>query len=319
MELLKTENLFVGFSYPPKFQNVLKDINLLIKNNETFALIGESGSGKTLFALSILRLLPRNGKVMSGNIFFEGKNLIDLSEKEIRTVRGRKISIIFQEPLSALNPVLKIGTQISESIRLWKKNSKNETREKTLEILREVGFLNPEKWINSYPHELSGGMRQRILIAMALASEPDLLIADEPTSALDRSVHNEIIELLFKIKEARGISMILISHDIGLVDKMADRVGIIYSGEIVEVGDKIGVISNPFHPYTLGLLLSTPKYWKERRKKVYAMEGFIPSEEETIKGCLFYPRCERKMEICESYKPGMKKLIDREVRCWLYE
>ncbi|MEW6455850.1 MAG: ABC transporter ATP-binding protein [Acidobacteriota bacterium] len=319
MELLKTENLFVGFSFLSKFQNVLKDINLLIKKNETFALIGESGSGKTLFALSILRLLPRNGKVISGNIFFEGKNLTNLEEKELRLIRGRKISIIFQEPLSSLNPVLKIGAQISESIRQWKQSSKKETREKTIEILKEVGFLNPEKWIDSYPHELSGGMRQRVLIAMALSLESDLLIADEPTSALDRSAHNEIVELLLKIKEERGISMILISHDIGFVEKLADRVGIIYSGEIMEVGEKKDIISNPFHPYTSGLLKSLPKYWKERRKKVYAMEGFIPSTEETIKSCLFYPRCERKMEICKIDKPGLKKAINREVRCWLYE
>jgi len=283
-------------------------------------LVGESGCGKSVTALSIMRLIPSPpGRIVSGEINFENHNLVSLSEKEMRHIRGDHISMIFQEPMTSLNPVYTIGDQIGEMFSFHRRLPKKETLEATVHLLTQVGMAAPERVIRSYPHQLSGGQRQRIMIAMALALSPSLMIADEPTTALDVTIQAAILELLVSLKVERRMSMILITHDLGVVSEVAERVSVMYAGQIVEESPVSDLFSEPLHPYTQGLIKSLPQT-QDANMRLYTIPGTVPKLSAIPKGCRFHPRCERVMDICRREAPGMlSPSHTRRVRCWLYD
>ncbi|MDP4171313.1 MAG: ABC transporter ATP-binding protein [Bacillota bacterium] len=290
-----------------------------VRKGETLAIVGESGSGKSVTSLSIMRLIPTPpGKIVNGDILFQNESLLEKSDKEMRQIRGNKISMIFQEPMTSLNPVYKVGDQISESIILHQKASKKEATAEALNLLNLVGIPEPERRLNQYPHELSGGMRQRVMIAMALAGRPDLLIADEPTTALDVTIQNQILQLMKDLKAKRDMSIVLITHDLGVVAEMADRVVVMYGGQVVEQGDIFTIFEAPKHPYTEGLLRSMPTAAK-KNGKLYAIEGTVPNPLHFPVGCRFAERCEYAKDLCRQEMPQIQNLSEDEVvRCWKY-
>ncbi|WP_203333703.1 ABC transporter ATP-binding protein [Planococcus beigongshangi] len=298
----------------PSVNNVSFDVN----KGEIVCVVGESGCGKSVTSLSILQLINKPGRIVNGEILFKGTDLTKLSEREIRKIRGNKISMIFQEPLTSLNPVFTIGNQISETIRLHQNVNKNQAKMKTLEVLKKVGMPNPEKQYYSFPHLLSGGMRQRVMIAMALSCNPELLIADEPTTALDVTIQVQVLRLLRDLSEELQTSIVLITHDLGVVAEMADRVVVMYGGEIVEQNNVFDLFSDPKHPYTKGLLNSTPKI-HQLDDSLESIEGNVPTPANMPHGCKFNTRCPFVMNKCREEQPP---LIDAdngsEVRCWLH-
>jgi oligopeptide/dipeptide ABC transporter ATP-binding protein len=296
-------------------------IGLEVYRGETLGVVGESGCGKSVTALSILRLLASPPAEIQGEILFDGKNLLDMSLDEIRQIRGNSISMIFQEPMTSLNPVLTIGEQISEAIKLHQGVTHQEAWSKAVEMLRIVQIPSPEIRAREYPHKLSGGMRQRAMIAMALSCHPRLLLADEPTTALDVTIQAQIVELMERLKEEIRTSIVLITHNLGLIAEMAKRVVVMYMGKIVEEALVEDLFLEPLHPYTHGLLESIPwigRKMKSGRKQLQEIPGMVPSLLEIPEGCRFHPRCSRAMDICRKEEPPLVQKDGRRVLCWLW-
>ncbi|MCX6365543.1 MAG: ABC transporter ATP-binding protein [Armatimonadetes bacterium] len=314
--LLSLENLEVSFPAGA----VVRGVSLSVKRGETLGVVGESGSGKTMTALSALRLVPEPGRVTAGKIVFEGKNLLELSEKDMRQIRGGRIAMIFQDPMTSLNPVFTIGDQIAESVALHKGVSKSEAKLAAIEALRRVQIPDAERRARQYPHELSGGMRQRAMIAMALASEPDVLLADEPTTALDVTVQAQILTLIRKLQQELGMAVIFITHDLGVVAQVCDRVAVLYGGQVMEEADVYTLFANPKHPYTQGLLNSLPeRTLAPPNSGAGGALNFIPGQPPTrpseISGCPFRPRCSQAVEKCVEPLPTTILPKEHLVRC----
>lgn len=297
----------------------VRDLSFHIQQGETVGLVGESGCGKSVTALSLMQLVEKNTSSIEGNIVFEGENLNTFSEKEMQEVRGNKISMIFQEPMTSLNPVHKIGKQISEVLFLHGFATKANSKEKTIEILRKVGIPRAESIVDEYPHQLSGGMRQRVMIAMAMACNPKLLIADEPTTALDVTIQAQILDLMKNLQKQYHTAILLITHDLGIISEMADRVIVMYYGQIVEQADVRTIFKNPKHPYTIGLLNSVPNIYSESNDRLTPIEGNVPNIGVIKEGCPFRFRCQQVHAKCHEHNPSLFKLDSQLVRCWLYE
>jgi oligopeptide/dipeptide ABC transporter ATP-binding protein len=320
-KILEVKNLHTTFHTPHGDVRAVAGVSFHINRNEVLGIIGESGSGKSVTSLSILRLTHKKKAKISpeSEIIFNGRNLLALSEKEMRAIRGKEISMVFQDPLTSLNPVLTIGKQLKEVLKLHRNLSNEQMEEEMIRILTLVGISSPETRLKQYPHQLSGGMRQRIMIAMALSCHPKLLIADEPTTALDVTIQAQILELLRDLKERLSLSVMLISHDMGVIAEMADRVVVMYSGQIVESGSVKDIFDQPKHPYTQGLLQSIP-HLDRNESKLYAIRGSIPNPNNRPIGCAFHPRCEQAKEICTRLVPPMTNINDQHaVSCWLYQ
>lgn len=293
-------------------------VSMGIDEGGTVGLVGESGSGKSTLGLSIMRLLPRTGRILSGEMMFKGEDLLELSEEEMTRIRGNKISMIFQDPVTYLNPVMRVGDQILEAILRHQPLDKKSALNRVVENLRKVNIAAPEKVSRYYPFQLSGGMCQRIIITMALACRPDLLIADEPTTALDVTIQAQILDLLTKLKEEMGMSLLLITHDLGVVSKLCDSIYIMYAGKIVEGGDIFDIYDDPLHPYTKGLLECALSI--DEAKDVFpTIEGSLSNNIEDDKGCRFWPRCKMAREICRDHHPTVHEAgSEHTVSCWLY-
>ncbi|MBI2162823.1 MAG: ABC transporter ATP-binding protein [candidate division NC10 bacterium] len=319
--LLKIEGLQTHFSTEAGTVRAVDGVSLMVRKGETLGIVGESGCGKSVTALSILRLIPNPpGRIVGGRILLEGRNLLDLPEDEMRKVRGASISMIFQEPMTSLNPVFTVGDQIAEGIRLHQKLSKRESWNKAIEMLRVVRIPDPERRVGEYPHQMSGGMRQRVMIAMALSCNPQLLIADEPTTALDVTIQAQILELLNQLKVELGMAVMLITHDLGVVADTAARVAVMYAGRVVEEAPVLELFTHPLHPYTQGLLNSIPRLEKtERRARLQAIPGMVPDMLELPRGCKFQARCPKVFEPCSGEEPELKTVSgEHRVRCYLY-
>ncbi|MGM0838666.1 MAG: ABC transporter ATP-binding protein [Bacillota bacterium] len=317
--LLEVKDLQTHFKTENGVIPSVDGVSFSIKKGETIAVVGESGCGKSVTSLSIMGLIGATGSIEAGSILFEGKDLTKLSKKEMRKLRGNEIAMIFQEPLTSLNPLFTVGNQISESIRLHQGASKQEAKVKSIEMLRRVGIPRPEKVYSSHPHLLSGGMRQRVMIAMALSCNPKLLIADEPTTALDVTIQAQILELMKGLTRDFDTSIMLITHDLGVVAEMVDTVIVMYAGQVVEHTDVFTLFSSPKHPYTKGLLNSTPKI-HERNEELLTIEGTVPTPAAMPKGCRFQPRCPYAMEKCVHEAPVLEETSAvHKVRCWLHE
>ncbi|MEK7689061.1 MAG: ABC transporter ATP-binding protein [Deltaproteobacteria bacterium] len=302
--LLQVTNLHTSFFTDAGEVKAVRGVSFSIDKGKTLGLVGESGCGKSVTALSIMRLVSFPGKIVQGEIIYNGKNLLGLSEDEMRKIRGAEIAMVFQEPMTSLNPVLTIGNQISEAIILHQSLNKNEAMEKTIDVLRLVGIPSPEKRIKDYPHQLSGGMRQRAMIAMALSCNPSLLIADEPTTALDVTIQAQILELIQGLQKQFDMAMILITHDLGVVAETVDHVAVMYAGKIVEYTDTKTLFAEPLHPYTIGLLDSLPTI--ERTGGVLkTIPGTVPGLLNLPPGCSFYDRCPKRDAICTEHEPEL--------------
>ncbi len=307
--LLQVKNLKVFFKGKEEAFKVVDGLNFNLKRGQTLGIVGESGSGKTTTALSIVNLLLKpKGVIESGEINYGEKNLTKLSEREMQKIRGKEIAMIFQNPLSSLNPVLSIGSQIMETIRTHKDITKIDARERTIEILKKVGLPKPEEVIGKYPHHLSGGMRQRVMIAMALSCQPKILIADEPTTALDATIQAQIIELLNKLQKDLKLAMILITHDLGIVADLADWILIMYGGRQVEYATTNKIFKKSRHPYTWGLLRSMPWYNLKKQKRLGSISGQLPSLISLPPGCIFHPRCDYAQKKCHVEVPSLLKV-----------
>jgi len=317
--LLDIQKLTTCFSSPQGIAKAVDTVSLSFMQGETLAIVGESGCGKTVLALSVLGLIPDPpGRVTEGNILYRDQNLLNMTEGELRKIRGNHVSMIFQEPMTALNPVFRVNDQIAEPLKLHQGLNKQEALEKAVDALDLVGIPNPAKIAKSYPHELSGGMRQRVMIAMAMACNPDLLIADEPTTALDVTIQAQILDLMNNLKEQMDGSLMLITHDLGVVARMAQRIAVMYSGKIVELSPADKLYKDPLHPYTQGLLASIPRIGEKTH--LNPIPGIVPSIFNQPEGCRFHPRCPKAFAKCSLILPPLiKAYSDRKVRCWLYE
>ena len=313
MALLEVKNLRTYFFTDDGVSKAVDDVSYTVDPKETLGVVGESGCGKSVTALSIMRLIPDPpGKTVGGQIFFEGRDLLKISEEEMRSIRGNKIGMIFQEPMTSLNPVFTVGNQIEESILLHEKVSKEEAKNRAIEMLKKVGIPAPEQRYREYPHQLSGGMRQRIMIAMALACNPSILIADEPTTALDVTVQAQILELIKSLQESLGMGVILITHDLGVIAETADKVAVMYASHIVEYSIADEIYYNPLHPYTVGLLGSIPKLNIES-DRLMTIEGTVPVPTNYPPGCNYAARCPYATPLCLSDEP---LLIEHETGHW---
>ncbi|GGK16951.1 peptide ABC transporter ATP-binding protein [Caldalkalibacillus thermarum] len=317
--ILEVKNLKTSFFTEEGEVKAVDGVSFSIEKGKTLGIVGESGCGKSITSLSIMRLLPQPaGKIVGGEIWFKGENLLEKSDKEFRHIRGKHISMIFQEPMTSLNPVFTVGDQIAETIRIHEKKSKKEAWEKAVEMLKLVGIPSPEKRARQYPFELSGGMRQRVMIAIALACSPELLIADEPTTALDVTIQAQILELIKKLQEELGTTIIMITHDLGVVAEMCDKVAVMYAGKVVEYADVYTLFENPKHPYTMGLLESLPRH-DEDQEELAVIKGSVPSPFNMPKGCRFAPRCPHAKPMCFDHLPELQTMEDgNQVRCWIY-
>jgi len=316
-ELLRIENLRTIFRTPEGVARAVDGVSLRVGRAETVGLVGESGCGKSVTALSIMRLIPEPpGEIAGGSIFLEGRDLLAIPEKEMRKVRGNKISIVFQEPLTSLNPVFTCGEQVREAIALHQKLGRRESKAKAIEMLRLVRIPDPEKRYHAYPHQMSGGMRQRVMIAMALSCRPKLLIADEPTSALDVSVQGQIIELLAELIETMHMAVLLITHDLAVVSQLANRVIVMYAGVIFEEAAAADIFTRPAHPYTEGLLRSLPGLGS-REGKLPMMPGNVPDPLRVPRGCRFSDRCPKRFGKCVEEPPLFGVIEGHLSRCWL--
>lgn len=317
--LLEIEDLITSFNTTSGPQRVLDGINLSIHSGKILGLVGESGCGKSITSLSIIRLLPQpHGFIENGKILFKGMDVTDLSAAEMESIRGNEISMIFQEPMTALNPVFTIGNQISEVLDIHQKLKTREIKEKCIEMLKMVGLPRAKDIYNEYPHQLSGGMRQRVMIAMALSCEPKLLIADEPTTALDVTVQIQILELIKKLQHEMNTAVLLITHDLGVIAEMCDDVAVMYLGKIVEETTTVNIFDNPSHPYTVGLLNSRLGNI-QKGTNLICIPGMVPTLSNKPTGCYFSPRCPKCMQICTEKMPKLMEVEPKhKVRCWLY-
>jgi oligopeptide/dipeptide ABC transporter ATP-binding protein len=317
--LLKVENLTTVFDVPGQTVVAVDDVSFEISHGETLGLVGVSGSGKSVTAFSIINLLPSPGRVTAGRVWFQGRDLLTLPAQELRAVRGAGIGFVFQEPSAALNPVIRVGAQIAEALMVHALAARREARERAIDLLRAVRIPDPDTRVDDYPHQLSGGMRQRVMIAVALACRPPLIIADEPTTALDVTVQAQILDVLSGLRRDFGMSLLLITHDLGVIAETADRVAVMYAGRIVEEGPVREVFARPLHPYTQGLLGSIPGA-AASGARLHAIEGVVPSLANLPLGCTFAPRCPQRMDICTTAVPAMLE-IERahSARCYLHE
>jgi oligopeptide/dipeptide ABC transporter ATP-binding protein len=317
--LLEVQDLRTYFATPRGVVKAVDGVSFAINSGETLAIVGESGCGKSITALSILQLVPEPaGYIESGRILFRGEDLLDRTWEDMREVRGRDIAMIFQEPMTSLNPVLTVGTQLVEAMTIHGR-SPEQARKRAASLLDRVRLEDPARIMRQYPHELSGGMRQRVMIAMALANEPDLLIADEPTTALDVTVQAEILALLLELQRETGMAVLLISHDLGIVAEMADHVGVMYAGEIVEIAAAGDLYRDPKHPYTRGLFSSLPSR-QQRGRDLVTLEGVVPDPIAWPVGCRFEPRCPARFEPCPAVHPVLAAVEgEHQARCLLYE
>ncbi|MEO3945875.1 ABC transporter ATP-binding protein [Gorillibacterium sp. CAU 1737] len=317
-QLLEVKGLKTYFYTEEGVAKSVDGIDFSLSKGKTLGIVGESGCGKSVTSLSVMRLVAEPvGRVVAGEILFDGENLLTKSEKEMERIRGNRISMIFQEPMTSLNPVFTIGNQINEVLKLHQGLSTAEATKRSIEMLRTVGIPLPEKRVHEYPHQLSGGMRQRVMIAMALACDPALLIADEPTTALDVTIQAQILELMKELKDRLGTSIMLITHDLGVVAEVADEVMVMYAGKVVEHGAVGEVFANPLHPYTLGLLASIPNI-DEEVERLETIEGLVPNVYEMPAGCRFAPRCKYAMDRCVQSQPALTRANGHEVRCFLH-
>jgi oligopeptide/dipeptide ABC transporter ATP-binding protein len=320
--IIEVKNLSTHFRTEDGIIKAVNDVDVFVNAGETLGIVGESGCGKTVLALSVMRLVPGPaGKIVSGKVLFAGMDLIKLEEEEMRRIRGNEISMIFQEPMTSLNPVFQIGEQIAEVIRLHQGVSSREARDRSVEILGLVGMPSPETSINHYPHQMSGGMRQRVMIAMAMCCNPRLMLADEPTTALDVTIQAQIIDLIGKLKEQAGTAVVLITHDLGVIADAAQNVAVMYAGRIVEYGAVSDILFAPMHPYTVGLLESTPRMKDRSIQGGYlkTIPGAVPDMHHLPTGCSFQDRCYHVMSQCREREPEWaEKSIGRYIRCWMH-
>ncbi len=317
--LLEVKNLKTYFFTQDGVVQAVNGISYSIGQGETLGIVGESGCGKSVSVLSIMRLIPQPpGKIVDGEVIFEGQDLMKVSEDEIRRVRGNKIAMIFQDPMTSLNPVLTIGQQVGEALMLHLGMSKEEARRKSIELLDLVGIPEAEARIDDYPHQFSGGMRQRAMIAMALSCNPQLLIADEPTTALDVTIQAQIIDLVKKLKDEIGMAVIWITHDLGIIAGLAERVIVMYAGHIVETADVKDLYGDPRHPYTLGLLGSIPRLDEKRKETLTPIDGLPPDLIDPAPGCPFAPRCAYVLERCREEMPTLRPVAPgHQIACWV--
>ncbi|MCZ2260302.1 ABC transporter ATP-binding protein [Sporosarcina sp. G11-34] len=318
--LLEVKDLKTHFGNKRRTVKAVDGIDFEIKKGETVALVGESGCGKSMTSLSIMGLVPApEGKIVDGEILLDGVNLVELPEKKMYEVRGKEIAMIFQEPMTSLNPVLTIGDQLTSVIIHHLKVNKKLATDRAIEMLELVGFSEPEKVLKDYPHRLSGGMRQRVMIAMAMSCNPKLLIADEPTTALDVTIQAQVLELMKKLSQQFSTSILLITHDLGVVSELAERVIVMYSGQIVEIANIDDLFNDPLHPYTVGLIESVPTIDGEI-EKLYSIPGNVPAPGMVIQGCKFAARCSKVFDRCTQEMPPIRKIDEsRSVRCFLYD
>ncbi|WP_339061180.1 ABC transporter ATP-binding protein [Tepidibacillus marianensis] len=315
--VLEVKNLVTTFQTDEGITPAVNGVSFALKAGETLGIVGESGSGKSVTSLSIMGLIPKPQGKIQGSVYFKGNSIIDLKDKKMRSIRGNEIAMIFQEPMTSLNPVFTIGNQMIEAIRLHKKISKKEAKELSVEMLKKVNIPRADEILNEYPHQLSGGMRQRIMIAMAMSCNPSVLIADEPTTALDVTIQAQILDLMQNLKKDFNTSILLITHDLGVVAEMCDRVIVMYAGKVVEDADVRTIFQHPNHPYTKGLLQSMPRL-SSSKQRLYSIPGNVPSLKEMPKGCSFAPRCEHATERCFLDSPDLLLVGDNhKSRCWL--
>ncbi len=315
-ELIRVKDLHTSFFTPEGEIRAIDGVSFAIDEGKTLGLVGESGCGKSVTSLSIMRLIASPpGKIVGGEIFYRGRDLLRLKNEEMRKIRGNEISMIFQEPMTSLNPVFTVGNQIGEAIKLHQGLGKKETRAKTIEMLRLVKIADPESRVDAYPHQLSGGMRQRVMIAMALSCNPSLLIADEPTTALDVTIQAQILELIKELQQKiGGMALLLITHDLGVVAEQADDVAIMYAGKLVEKAQALAIFTRPLHPYTVGLLHSLPGAGGAKKKRLDAIPGMVPSPLNLPSGCRFRDRCPKAAGICAEGEP---ELLEKETGHWV--
>ena len=324
--ILRIQGLKTYFYTLDGITRAVDSVGYEIGKGEVVGLVGESGCGKTVSALSILRLIQSPpGRIVEGRIDFGGRDLLDLVPKEMEDIRGNEISMIFQEPMTSLNPIFNIGDQIGESLRTHRGMGGKEALERTVQMLKIVGLPSPQRRVLEYPHQLSGGMRQRVMIAMALACDPQLLIADEPTTALDVTIQAQILDLMLRLREELKMAILLITHDLGVIAEVAERVIVMYSGKVVEEARVSTIFKDPHHPYTIGLMGSIPRLdrvarKRRKRERLREIPGIVPSLYELPEGCNFEDRCDRAMEICRDDEPQLREIeTDHYVSCWLYQ
>ena len=317
--LLKIEGLGIDFQTSEGTVHAVNHLSYELKKGETLGIVGESGSGKSVSSLGIMKLIPDPpGKIVDGRIFFNGQDLSRCSEKEMRNIRGNEISMIFQEPMTSLNPILTCGRQIAESLILHSSLNRKEAQAEAVELMRTVGIAHPERRAHEYPHQMSGGMRQRIMIAMALACRPKLLICDEPTTALDVTIQAQILDLIRTLNKETGTAVIMITHDLGVVSELCERVIVMYTGRIMEEAPAEELFSKPLHPYTADLLKAIPKIRKDR-EPLYNIEGTVPNPLDPVEGCSFWPRCREATARCKKEAPPMVSPFQgRFTACWKY-
>lgn len=319
--VLSIQDLRVYFYTRDGVVKAADGVDLGLESGEVLGIVGESGCGKSITALAVMRLIPDpSGRIISGKIIFNGYDLITIPEKDVQKIRGKRISIVFQEPMTALNPLLTIGAQVMEMLQAHLTINKKEARNQAIELLDLVGISSPEKRINEYPHQLSGGMRQRVMIAIAVSCNPDIIFADEPTTALDVTIQAQILDLLKRLRERSGMSMVLISHDLGVIAEVADHVAVMYAGRIVEYAETSELFARPLHPYTKGLLNSIPRFEEKggKLKRLYGIPGMVPRLLDLPRGCKFSPRCPIAVDRCRMEEPQLVELFKgHKVRCWL--
>ncbi|MCL2549032.1 MAG: ABC transporter ATP-binding protein [Symbiobacteriaceae bacterium] len=315
-QLLEVRGLTTYFFTSDGTIRAVDEVSFSVAEGETLALVGESGCGKSVTSLSVMRLLPTPpGKIVSGEVIFKGHDLLQLTENEMQRVRGNEISMVFQEPMTSLNPVYSVGYQIAECIQVHQKMSRRASEQMAIDMLKLTGIPSAERRAREFPHQLSGGMRQRVMIAMALACNPSLLIADEPTTALDVTVQAQILDLLRKLKDELGMAILLITHDLGVVAEMAERVAVMYAGRLVEEGKVGDLFASPLHPYTEGLLSSIPRM-DQVSEKLNVIKGSVPNPAHLPAGCRFAPRCPYAWDRCYSDEPAIETINTRKVACW---
>ena len=315
MKLLEVKDLKTYFYTDEGVVKSVDGVSFSVDKGETLGVVGESGCGKSITSMSIMQLIGKPGKIVNGEIDFKGENLLNKDKEEMRKIRGKEIAMIFQEPMTSLNPVYTVGQQIMEAVLIHEDMTKEQARERAIQMLDLVKIPDAEKRLNSYPHEFSGGMRQRVMIAMALSCNPEFLICDEPTTALDVTIQAQILNLINELKEKTGTAVMMITHDLGVISEVADNVMVMYAGQVVEYTDVDTVFEKPLHPYTQGLISCIPKLGGQE-EKLSTIKGMVPSFNDMPEGCLFCPRCEYAKDICRKERP---ELVDRhQVRCFKY-
>jgi oligopeptide transport system ATP-binding protein len=317
--LLEVKNLKTWFYTPDGIVKAVNGVSYTLNEGEALGLVGESGCGKSVSAMSLMRLIPTPpGRIVEGEVLFDGKDLLKLNDEGIRRVRGNDIAMIFQDPMTSLNPVLTVGRQIGEAVELHKGMNRDQARKRTIELLELVGIPAARSRVDDYPHQFSGGMRQRVMIAMALSCDPKLLIADEPTTALDVTIQAQILDLIGQLRKDLGMAVIMITHDLGVVAGVADKINVMYAGYIVESAPAEELFSKPRHPYTLGLLRSIPRIDEPRKEKLIPIEGLPPDLIDAPQGCPFVPRCTYKIDRCVEENPSLEPFeLGHSIACWV--